>query len=81
MRHGIEMRTNIFDSSASLRCKLLASTLYISLLLVVFEEWQKGTQQNTVVGENAIRTRDIPRDCRRKLTLFAFQSQEGFGTI
>ena len=53
----------------------------ISLLLVVFEEWQKGTQQNTVVGENAIRTRDIPRDCRRKLTLFAFQSQEGFGTI
>ena len=40
------MRTNIW-------IQLLRFT---STLLVPFEEWQKGTQQNTVVGENAIRT-------------------------
>ena len=60
----------------TLRFASLASTL-----LVIFEEWQKGTQQNTVVGKNVIRTLDILRDCRRKLILFAFRSQEGFGTI
>lgn len=73
-RHGIQMRENI-----SIRLLLFASLA--STLLVIFEEWQKGTQQNTVVGENVIRTLDILRDCRRKLILFAFRSQEGFGTI
>ena len=68
MRENISIRLLLFAS--------LASTL-----LVIFEEWQKGTQQNTVVEENEIWTLDILRDCRKKLILFAFRSQEGFGTI
>ena len=68
MRENISIRLLLFAS--------LASTL-----LVIFEEWQKGTQQNTVVEENEIWTLDILRDCRKKLTLFAIRSQEGFGTI
>lgn len=42
--NGIEMRTNI---SILLRFPSPASTM-----LVIFEEWEKGTPQNTVVGEN-----------------------------
>ena len=46
------MRTNI----------LIQLLRFASTLLVTFEEWQKGTQQNTVVGENAIWTLKILRD-------------------